>query len=159
MKKHVAAILSGLLGAGIGCGLIYKKEHGKLKKALELDRKNDAIIRLFGKWNCLKQEGKSVADYLLENEYKHIAIYGMHHMGKCLLNELQGSEICVDYAIDKRPENAEELIKVYLPDEDLPVVDAVIVTAFFYFDEIEDHLNNQLDCPIISIEDILYEME
>ena len=95
----------------------------------------------------------------MENGYKHIAIYGMHHMGKCLLNELQGSEICVDYAIDKRPENAEDLIKVYLPDEDLPTVDAVVVTAFYYFDEIEDHLDNQLDCPIISIEDIIYEME
>lgn len=159
MNKHVMAILSGVLGVGIGSGLAYKAEHDKLKKALELDRKNDAIIRLFGLWNNLKQDGKHIADYLLENEYKHVAIYGIHHMGKCLLNELKDSKITVDYAIDKRPENAEEMIKVYLPEEELPEVDAVIVTAFYFFDEIEDQLMNKLDCPIISMEDIIYELQ
>lgn len=159
MNKHAMAILSGVLGMGIGGGLAYKAEHDKLKKALELDRKNDAIIRLFGLWNSLKQEGKNVADYLLENGYKHIAIYGMHHMGKCLLNELKDSGITVDYAIDKRPENAEEMIKVYLPEDELPEVDAVIVTAFYFFDEIEDQLMNKLECPIISMEDIIYELQ
>ena len=84
--------------------------------------------------------------------------FSQHHMGKCLLNELQGSEICVDYAIDKRPENAEDLIKVYLPDEDLPTVDAVVVTAFYYFDEIEEMLSEKVEYPVISLEDILYEV-
>lgn len=42
------------------------------------------------------------------------------------------------------------------PDDTLPDVDAIIVTAFFFFDEIEQELEDKIDCPIISIEDVVY---
>ena len=46
--------------------------------------------------------------------------------------------------------------EVLKPDDTLPDVDAIIVTAFFFFDEIEQELEDKIDCPIISIEDVVY---
>ena len=43
-------------------------------------------------------------------------------------------------------------------DDDLEEVDAVVVTAITFFDEIEEKLSQKIDCPIISLEDILYEI-
>ena len=40
----------------------------------------------------------------------------------------------------------------------LETVDAVVVTAITFFDEIEERLSEKVDCPIISLEDILYEV-
>ena len=44
------------------------------------------------------------------------------------------------------------------PDEELANVDAVIVTPITFFSEIEDMLSLKMDCPILSIEDILYDV-
>lgn len=37
-------------------------------------------------------------------------------------------------------------------------VDVVVVTAITFFDDIKEKLSKKLDCPIISLEDILYEV-
>ena len=42
--------------------------------------------------------------------------------------------------------------------EKLEKVDAIVVTAIAYFDDINDNLSSKTDCPIISLEDIIYEM-
>ncbi len=36
-------------------------------------------------------------------------------------------------------------------------VDAIVVTAITFYDEIKEELSRKIDCPIISLEDILYE--
>ena len=44
------------------------------------------------------------------------------------------------------------------PDDSLPEVDVIIVTAITFFDEIEELLIQKTDADIISMEDILYEV-
>ena len=44
------------------------------------------------------------------------------------------------------------------PDDELEPVDVIVVTAIYYFDEIEDMLSEKVDYPVISLEDILYEV-
>ena len=43
-------------------------------------------------------------------------------------------------------------------DDTFPKVDAVVVTAITFFDEIKMELSKKLECPIISLEEILYEL-
>ena len=43
-------------------------------------------------------------------------------------------------------------------EEKLEKVDAIIVTAVSFFDQIEEELSEKISCPIISLEDILYEV-
>ena len=43
-------------------------------------------------------------------------------------------------------------------DDDLENVDAIVVTAITFFDEIAEKLEEKVNCPVISLEDILYEV-
>ncbi len=158
MKKITTAILSTLLGAGSGAAAIFAKMNKKVKTLHKVNYKNDAILKVYSQWLALKQEGKSLATYFKENGYQKIAIYGMHYLGESLCSELEGSGIEIKYAIDRNAQNISSDIEIYLPDEDLGEVDAVVVTAFFFYNEIEEQLSQRLDCPIISLEDILYEL-
>ena len=44
------------------------------------------------------------------------------------------------------------------PDDEIPQVDTVIVTSIYFFDEIKEKLEALTDMPVISLEDILYEV-
>lgn len=44
------------------------------------------------------------------------------------------------------------------PDCYLDTVDAIVVTSITFFEEIEEMLKEKVDCPIISLDDILYEV-
>ncbi len=106
-------------------------------------------------WIKKKQQGKSMADFLKRNAYHSVAIYGLSNVGRLLEEDLKDlAEI--RYGIDRREISAG--FPVFRPEEDLPKVDAVIVTAAYEFDEIEEMLKKKLSCPIYSIEDIIYFM-
>jgi len=60
--------------------------------------------------------------------------------------------------IDQKAERIYSEIEVVSLDKNIPPVDAVIVTAITYFDEIEEKLSKKISCPIISLEDVLYDL-
>ena len=158
MKKGTIATLSTLFGAASGAVSVFTRLNKTMKKERELDRKNDAILKVYNQWFKTKAEGRTIADYFSEEGYHNIAIYGMHYLGESLCLELENTDITVKYAIDKNADEIYSDIDIFTPDEELEEVDAVIVTAFFYFDEIQEHLSKVLDCPIISFKDVLYEI-
>ena len=117
--------------------------------------KNYATFILNMQWIHNLQVGKSISNYLTEKGFREIAIYGMGDLGKALLNELNKSGIIVSYVIDK---NAGEIfleIPVITPDSEFESVDAVIVTPFLQFEPIKEMLRRKINCPILSIADII----
>ena len=48
-------------------------------------------------------------------------------------------------------------LKVYKPHEEFPAIEAIIVTAEYYFDEIYGDLRNYTDAVIIPIQQIVEE--
>ena len=106
-------------------------------------------------WIIDKQNGKDLREFFLENGYKEIAIYGMSYLGERLLDELDGTDIAVKYAIDRNADNIYAPCEVVKPDDILSSVDAIIVTPVFYFDEIERQLVPKVNCPVISLEDVI----
>ena len=157
--KKIAAVSLGVI-SGIVTGGISAFQVGRVKiaKYKELDRKNNIILSLYNKWMYARNEGKTIADYLKENNYKTVAIYGMHYLGENLLEELIANDIEVLYAIDRNADKISAEVSLYRPEDELPGVDAIIVTAFYYFDEIQSHLQGHVHCPVLSIEDLIYEM-
>lgn len=158
MKKGTIAVLSTLLGATVGT--VGSTMHG-MKEVEKKEKKVDkfkSYYNLLLQWLEIKQEGKNLVSYFEENNYKKIAIYGMGELGNRLYEELKGTEIEVKYAIDKNAENTYSELDVYTIDEQLEEVDAVVVSAIFAFDEIEKELSDKVDCPIISLEDVVYEI-
>lgn len=62
------------------------------------------------------------------------------------------------YGIDKKPDSIYTDVDIVWVEDSLEEVDAVVVTAITFFDEIEEKLAAKLDCPIISLEDVIYEV-
>lgn len=126
----------------------YQSEVRKVRKQVEL----------LNIWLFLKQKGKDIKTFFLEHEIKTIAIYGIAVLGERLFDELEESGIEALYGIDVNACNVLSQYKIYSPSEELPQVDAVIVTPVIYYDEIKKKLEAKLDCPIYSLEEVLEEI-
>ncbi len=145
---------------GVGLGIVAGRR--MMKQAVAKEKlyagKHLAILQLFNQWMVTKQEGKSIAEYLQKSGIRTVAIYGMSYVGERLYDELKDSGIAVKYVIDKNADGIYAEVDVLGPKEDLPEVDLIIVTAVFFYDEIEKDLEKVTACRISSLEDILYEM-
>lgn len=109
-------------------------------------------------WVKVKQDGKNLATYFEREGYKEIAIYGMHFAGETLVEELMGSNIVVKYGIDRNADKIYAEFDIVRPDAPLEEVDAIVVTAVTFMEEIVQMLKDKVDCPILSLEDILYQV-
>lgn len=158
MKKPVLSILSALTGAAFGAGAVGKVSSDKTKKAFTMSHKHFTLFLMMNQWVKVKQEGKKLSDYFEANGYKKIAIYGMSYAGETLLEELKETGITVAYGIDQKADSIYSDVDVMTMTDSLEEVDAVVVTAITFFDEIEEQLSAKLDCPVLSLEDILYEV-
>ena len=147
-----------MAGAVIGAGVIGKKKDKKTKKAWKMSDKHLALFLMMNQWVKVKQEGKNLSAYFEKNGYKKIAIYGMSFAGETLVDELRGSDVYVAYGIDQNAETIYTDVEVVTMENTLAEVDAIVVTAISFFDEIEEKLSEKIDCPVISLEDILYEV-
>lgn len=107
---------------------------------------------------CNQAGKKSIAEYLKNKGFNKIAIYGMGYVGERLFDELKDSDVKVEYAIDKNADGINMEIDVFTPEEELPDVDLIIVTAIYFYAEIERTLKELTDYRVSSLEDILYEM-
>lgn len=158
MKKGIISALSALAGAAVGAGTVAKTIGDSTQKAQTMSDKHLALFLMMNQWVAVKQEGKNLEDYFEKNNFHSIAIYGMSYAGERLLEELRNSNIVVKYGIDKNASGIYSDIDLVTMEDKLEEVDAVIVTSIFFFDEIEEKLSAKMNCPIISLEDILYEV-
>ncbi len=114
-------------------------------------------FQLLNHWMEIKNEGKTLEPYFKEMKYFHIAIYGMAELANRLSEELEGTSIVVDYGIDWNVSCTSSRIKeVYFPEDNLPKTDAIIVTPYSSFDSIKAVLEKRVECPIISLEEVIW---
>lgn len=161
MKKHKYGIVTICLATAAGFFLGWKTsgrvKSGKKDENRTLAEKNRMQFFVVSQWLKLKQTGGNISDYLTEKGYKKVAIYGMSYTGERVLFELKNAGIEVAYGIDKRAGGVASEIDILSPDDDLPDVDAVIVSEAFYYEEVEPLLSRKLSCPVISLEEVVYE--
>lgn len=158
MKKIMISIISALTGIVVGAATVGKLTGESLEHVKSMSSKHLALFLMMNQWVKVKQEGKNISEYFEKNGYKKIAIYGMSYAGETLLDELSGTGIEVAYVIDRNADAIYTEVDVVSMEDDLEDVDAVVVTAIAFFDEIEETLEAKMDCPILSLEDILYEV-
>lgn len=158
MNKVIVSVVSALTGAAAGAGITGRKLEEKWKTAQSYADKHLALFLMMNQWVKVKQEGKSLVSFFEKQGYKRIAIYGLSYAGETLLGELRGSEVEVAYGIDSNTERMYADINIISPDAPFEEVDAIVVTAITFFDEIEEKLSKKANCPIVSLEDILYEV-
>lgn len=158
MKKPVISLLSATVGVAAGAITVGKIVSDEKRKIENMSDKHLALFLMMNQWVKVKQEGKNLSSYFETNGYKKIAIYGMSYAGETLFEELKDSNIEIAYAIDKNADSIDADVDLVSVDDELEDVDVIVVTAITFFEEIEEMLSEKIDCPIVSLEDILYEV-
>lgn len=128
----------------------------EVKKLFVQERKEHFMYEFMNRWLFLKQKGIDLSIFFICQGIQSVAIYGTHHMGQRLFDELRESEIEVKYAIDRNPRKPDWKIPIRHPNDVLERVDAVVITPVFDFLEIKDSLSAKLACPMFSMEEILF---
>lgn len=158
MKKGVIAILATVLGGTLGIVAMSAKTAQEVAKKQKLSDKHLCMFKMMNQWVRIKQEGHDLTEFFERNGYTKVAIYGMNYVGERLLEELKNTEVKVICGIDKKAQSVYSEVDVITKDDVIPEVDVIVVTAIAFFDEIEQDLTQKVTCPIISLEDIIYEM-
>ena len=158
IKPLVTSIVTGAIGVTAGMGYEFIKEEKRLDKMQDKTNKFETFYRLLITWLEAKQDGKDFSDYFERNEIKTVAIYGMAGLGERLLQELIDTNVEVKYIIDQNADNIVTSLPKCKPCDELDRVDAIIVTAVYYYQDIEEMLAKKVDYQIISLEDIVYSL-
>lgn len=156
MKKRIIAVLSLIIGVVVGQCIAQRNMFKKLEEAQMMSDKHLELFKVMTQWVKVKQEGKNIADVLKEEGYLKIAVYGMSYVGESLVNELKDTGVRVLYGIDKNVDRISSTVDIVSINDNLEPVDAIIVTAISFFDEINKELSKKIDCPIISLDDIIF---
>ena len=130
-----------------------------MKKFNELEYEKEKYRRYYfilAYWLERKQNGESIASFFLSKNYRSVAIYGMKKLGELLYQELQSTDIVVKYVIDRDTDGIYVDVPVVKAGLKLEQVDAIIITAVTFFDEIKYELEKEIRCPIISLEEVIY---
>lgn len=114
------------------------------------------LCDIYMQWIKNKQDGKEIATSLINKGYQRVAIYGMNKDGDILISDLRNSDVDIVCGIDRRAAKLSSDIPLFTPDDEIPEVDVIIVTAVAFYDEIKEAMEKKVKCPIISIEDAVY---
>lgn len=157
MLKAVATVMEKYDG-------IEPVKHSKGKtvgRELQWERKRGykffKMQELFHNWLLLKEQRKSLVDWLKAHNYLNIAVYGIGTVGKHFLTEVANTEINVKYLIDNRKGEITANIPVYDMLDDFSDCDAIIVSVVDEYWEIAQRLKEKVSCPIISLAEIVLE--
>lgn len=134
-----------------------KKERDSAYIRLNRTRENNKLLT---RWMRVVHHGKKVLAVLEEKGYRSIAVYGMSDIGELLVEELRDTNVDLCYGIDRNADQISAEIPIYKPTDKLPAVDAIVVTAVYFYEDIFQTLRkNGVECPIISLNDVLNDIE
>ncbi len=129
----------------------------ELRKAKNLADKYLVLFLLMNEWVKIKQMNLSVADVLVKQGYRRIGIYGMSYVGQRLVDELENTDIEINFCIDKNTAGSiYKSKKVTTLDSIDDNVDCIVVTPVFYFDEIAKEIKAKVRVKVVSLEEIIY---
>lgn len=140
---------------------VYDAKQAALKECdviseTPVGRKYQLIITCLDKWLELREGEGKIQDLLHRNDVRTAAVYGIGVLGRHLVNELAEGNIDVRYVIDQKVRMYRDYV-VKKPEEELPEVDAIIVTVPDEFDKIYDKLKKKVRYKIFSILELVEE--
>ena len=145
----ICGFFSGVVFMIYRCGYILK---GEKKRAYRFF----AYFNLLDRWLVCKEHNNQFKDYFHKNCIKNVAIYRMGKLGSHLRYELNKAEIKIVYIIDEWEDFIYDREVHYNIQDELPLVDAVIVTSIDEFETVKSKIlkkNKMLN--VISLETIL----
>lgn len=153
MKRMYSILV--IFGTGYFCVRLLNKRKKQLEWLSKEYEKRTFYYQVLNMWLEMKQKGKTAVSFLRKQGIKKIAIYGMKELGERFYEEVKNTDIEVVCIIDRNPNQVIGDFSVILPTDTIPEVDAIIVTADFYYHEIERQLGTKVKCPIYSLNGVL----
>lgn len=128
-----------------------------IPKEVDMRDRFEAGFHIYDRWLALWQRGENLLPFFEDNELKSVAIYGMGSLGERLADELGGTSVKVVYGIDRMAEKKKYGgLVIYCADEpEYPYADAICVTPVQVYAEVESHLAERTQIPVISLEDVV----
>ena len=81
----------------------------------------------------------------------------MAELANRLLDDLAGSNIIVDYGIDRDVScTIGRISEIYSLEDDLPETELIVVTPYSSFESIKEILKKKTSCQMISLEEIIW---
>lgn len=158
MRKFIGYVLTCCLGFAAGVTVMRIEKFESDEKLNSRCEKFLSYYTMLNLWMKIKQEGRSLDDFFVDNNYSDIAIYGMGEMGQRLAEELLNGSVNIRYAIDKNMKEPYKGINVMDNDGEFEPVDAVVVTATYDFESIKKQLQKKIAVPVISLNEIVFEL-
>lgn len=122
------------------------------------DDKYHSYYILMSRWMMLKNRNISLEAWFENKSIHHIALYGYSEMASRLAEELEGTSVSVDCYIDKAAKWTEDGRRTITIEQFHPTVDMVVITSFFYYEEIEELFNRQFSIQTVSFKTIVDDM-
>lgn len=159
MLKDAAAFIMGFLA-----NKVYedKKNLVKHKQMNNLIVRQEEALKTYEKWVDTIHENKMISQYLLENDYKSVAIYGLGRLGKQIYKEILPTKVKVEYIIDQKYSLVNpffEQTRCYNPEEEFPAADLIIVTVSGEAEAISAKLRTKVSCPVKTINELLFVLD
>lgn len=154
MKIRLSTVVVGVLGLISGIAIGYSRVRISSSER-EMKNKMYKYYVTLNNWLEKKQNNINLSSYFQNMGYKSVAIYGMKEVGERLYNELKDTETEVKYVIDQNADSIYADVDIYSPDDKLPEVDIIVVTATYYYNSILSNLKDKVSCPIISLDDVI----
>lgn len=131
----------------------YKKDEAKAEKYRQ-------YYELCNRWIKNTNDKYHIEDWFYDRQYYNIAVYGMGELGNRLIEALEGTQVHVQYGINKNMWDAFAEIPIRGLDEEafFGEIDCIVVTPVHLYSEIADELKVKADCEIVSLEEVIYGM-
>ena len=112
---------------------------------------------ILNKWLTLIESGNTLEEKLTIRGYHIIGLYGLGMLGMHVVKELEGTSVFIKYGIDQRGNDIRQKFPIFKVEDELPEVDAIIVSATYDFGQIYHELKKRTSIPIVSLEEIIGE--
>lgn len=153
-----AGMFGFVLGMAISWRFLRKAYNLKYKEMIRLSDKHLEMFLVMDKWFENELKGKKLANHLRNSGIYNISIYGMGYIGKNLYAYLKKEGFEIGNLIDQNSNRKVDGIRIRAMDDEQAPTDAVIVTAVYYFEELENGLKMKFKEPIFSFADIVYKL-
>lgn len=154
MKIKIGRLIRLLSACLVGAGIF--RYNNQIYN--ELDREKEKYRYYYNLMAQWKKDGDGkIEEYCKKSQIRTAAIYGMGVMGELLYEQLLNNNVKVLYAVDQNPtlKKAFRIISKTMINEQ-EMADVIIVSTCFYYEDIACELSgDDINIPIISLEELL----
>lgn len=134
---------------------MYNNEIEKLKIRLSKGQ----IVNKNLTYLCLiRDDAERIEKYLVNQHISVVGIYGMGKVGIVLENYLEKTNIKICYGIDQNRNLKNDNIEIRTIDEISNDMDMIIVTAEYYYQDIQKNLCTLGNVPVVKLSNLLEEI-